>query len=111
MFEKYTVTNTIQLNEIYGQINEFDTFDIEIDTKNLILFCNENDIVNQLRKTLQSYSYFENNISLPHTSDDFYGLSLNLEKIYKFYFKYIAHNLFEKQLCKNITFDITIDPN
>lgn len=99
------------ISEIYGQIKEFDTFDIEIDTKRRILFCNENDIVNHLSKTLQSYSYFENNISLPHISDDFYGLSLNLEKIYQFYFKYIAHNLFEKQLCKNITFDITIDPN
>ena len=74
--------------EIYGQIKEFDTFDIEIDTKEEYYFV-VNDIVNQLRKTLQSYSYFENNISLPHTSDDFYGLSLNLEKIYEFYFKYI----------------------
>jgi len=99
------------ISKIYEQIKEFETFDIKIDTKRRILFCSENEVVDHLSEKLQSYSYFKNDISLPYVSDNFYGLSLNLEKIYEFYFKYIAHNLFEKQLCKDITFDITIDPN
>jgi hypothetical protein len=38
--------------------------------------------------------------------DKFYGMSLSPLKIYETYLKYISHNLFEKQLCKDISYNL-----
>jgi len=44
-------------------------------------------------------------------SDTIFGLSLDLEKIYLIYFKYISYHLFESNTCKDIFFNLNIENN
>jgi len=42
----------------------------------------------------------------PSFSDDYFGRNLMSSKSYVLYLKYIAYNLFEKQICKDINFNL-----
>lgn len=41
-----------------------------------------------------------------YVSDDLFGMSLLPNKLYIIFLRYISHNIFEKQLCKDLTFSL-----
>lgn len=87
-------------DELQGEYN------IDLD-KNLIITTNkrlfEYIISNPEYKDLDG-KYID--LTYPYVSDSMFGKSLYSDKIYETYLKYISYNLFEKQLCKDITFNL-----
>lgn len=41
-----------------------------------------------------------------YMSDDLFGMSLLPKKLYVIFLRYISHNIFEKQICKDVTFSL-----
>lgn len=77
------------------------------DTNNIIFTTNESLYSKILLEG--DYSHYVNKRLKTNKSficDKFYGMSLSPFKIYETYLKYISHNLFEKQLCKDISYNL-----
>jgi len=97
----YSYVSDYSLEDIYDDLKTIDSYDLTIDIKNKVVFSNDDLIT---FNSLKSYKFIKSNQSLPVVSDRFYGLSsYNFEKLYDFYIKYICYNVFEKQLCKDLT--------
>ena len=97
----YSYVSDYSLENIYHDLKTIDSYDLTIDSKNKVVFSNDDLITFNY---LKSYKFIKYNKSLPVVSDRFYGLSsFNFEKLYDFYIKYICYNVFEKQLCKDLT--------
>lgn len=57
-------------------------------------------------KKYSNYKLIKIRETLPFVSDDFFGYSLTPKKVYETYLKYISYNLFEKQLCNEINYNL-----
>jgi len=105
-FEKvYSYKYSSKIDEIIKNVNNFD-HNFSIDFDNNLIF-NMKDFPDGV--VLNNYKIIKSNITYPIVSDRFYGLSSNsIEKLFDFYVKYICHNIFEKQLCKDLTLHLSI---
>jgi hypothetical protein len=75
--------------------------------KNLILHNNKNLFESLILEP--EFKDFDGKLigsSYPFISDELFGKNLNSSKLYEIYLKYVAHNLFEKQICKDINFKL-----
>lgn len=91
---------------IIFDLNETIQGEYHIDLERNLILSTNNKIYNYLISNSE-YRHFDfKNIDFdyPYVSDYFFGKSLNSDKIYEVYLKYISYNLFEKQLCKDIKF-------
>lgn len=104
---KYDTT----IESIYSNLVETDGFDISVDTEKKLIYYYDDKAHNHMIDDFSNFTFIKSISKLPSMSDPFYGSNLDNEKIYDFYFKYIAYNIFEKQLCKDITLDISFDTN
>lgn len=105
-FEKiYSYKYSSKINEIVEKVNDFDhNFSIDFDNNLIFNMCSFPDSF-----VLKNYKVIESTVTYPIVSDRFYGLSSNsIEKLFDFYVKYICHNIFEKQLCKDLTLHLVI---
>jgi len=80
----------------------------EINDRNNIIYTNNKLLY---KKIIEDSKYSDYKLSLindevPFVSDNMFGLSLNSKKLYEIYLKYISYNLFEKQLCNEITYSL-----
>jgi len=97
----YSYVSDYSLENVYDDLKTKDSYNLAIDSKNKVVFSND-DLSGF--NSLKSYKFIKHSQSLPVVSDRFYGLSsFNFEKLYDFYIKYICYNVFEKQLCKDLT--------
>lgn len=85
----------------------------KIDDKNKIILTNNKILGNKIISNDPYTDYkllnYENN--LPFLSDSLYGKNLISDKIIKVYLNYISYNLFEKQLLKDVTFELFYEGN
>lgn len=75
--------------------------------KNLILH-NNNKLFEFITQEPEFNGFEGKTISsnYPFVSDNIFGYSLDGPKLYEIYLRYISYNLFEKQLCKDINFEL-----
>ncbi len=81
----------------------------KFDVINNTIYHNNNLLLNELKNITDFRDYEDLLVSDfgTYTSDLLYGQDLNSSKVYELFLMYISHNLFEKQLCKDITYEIT----
>jgi hypothetical protein len=73
-----------------------------------------NDKLFEYLNTLNEYTDFKGDKiqpNYPFVSDSIYGKNLNSSKLYEIYLKYISYNIFEKQICKGIKFNLHYNGN
>lgn len=63
------------------------------------------------KNSLKDYKFVPDMASYPFISDDFFGKNLNSDKIYEVFLKHISYNLFERNLCKDISFNLYYSGN
>lgn len=83
-----------------------------INTNKTILYSN--DKLFEYLNTLNEYTDFKGEKiqpNYPFVSDSIYGKNLNSSKLYEIYLKYISYNIFEKQICKEIKFNLHYNGN
>lgn len=109
-------SNFINLNITFNSNNDFiiseldksiqGEYTINYD-KNLILH-NNNKLFEFIIQEPEFNGFEGKTISsnYPFVSDNMFGCSLDGSKLYEIYLRYISYNLFEKQLCKDINFEL-----
>jgi hypothetical protein len=90
---KYGVNFNIERVSVELSLNK-ETYLNKINKKDFI------DNKNELYESLTDVEY-ENSTKI-YESDNFLGKSIMSSKIYEIYFRYIAHNIFERHLCSNL---------
>lgn len=81
----------------------------ELDFDNQLIIHNNYELFEYI---ISNYEYKNFNdliikADYPFVSEPMFGKSLYSDKVYNIYLKYISYNLFEKQLCKDISFNLT----
>tara|TARA_R110000868_G_scaffold34151_8_gene123490 strand:+ start:3969 stop:4802 length:834 start_codon:yes stop_codon:yes gene_type:complete len=84
-----------------------------IDNINNVIFHNNSNLYSELSSKKEYLDYLDKpiNDNKLNISEDFYGMDLSNKKIYETYLKYIAYNLLEKQICKDIRFLLYYEGN
>jgi len=116
-YNKLKTDNTLFINISHKKeelLNSMDYSDSElqgffyIDKLNDKIISNNSLLYEKLieEKKYSNYKLIKVKETLPFVSDDFFGYSLTPKKVYETYLKYISYNIFEKQLCDEINYNL-----
>jgi len=95
------------VNDFIDQLESSEFYDVDINFNKKIIYSNT-ILSPDFMSRFSDYTFYSTERTYPVVSDSFYGSSLDLEKIYSFYTKYISYNIFQKQLCRDLVIDIKI---
>ena len=103
------LSTSLKISNLIESLEKNYVHDFNIDIKNDLIFSDIDisEILNEAE--FKSYKLVNRQKDFPYVSDDFYGMSLDLEKNYKFYLNYVTYNIFSKQLCKDLIIDLKIN--
>lgn len=100
---------TYTSKNLYTPLNfkdvEYDGF-ISVDNEIQKIFSNNKSLYDFYiqKNNIQNYEFIKSIDSFPFVSDSLFGKNLSLSKIYDIYFRYISYNIFNSNICQDISF-------